>query len=519
MLCSASFAQDTVSIPSSLKIGVLTGDPVTIYSNVVNEGSIFTSANAVVNFYGKLWINGSNASLLDESVDGLSGKGGVFRFLGNNPRYGNIGIQSVFGGYNAAGRTGASFPNLEIDNTLGVLLTDLSDLKIRSNLNFVNGHIFLNGWNLVVGNKKPGTITGYSDKSFVVTGPDIAGGFLYREQLSAAAGDVVFPVGTSIAFYEPASVKFTGTADDFRVRVFDSVYQHATSGPANRKEFTNKTWNIGHGNELKSTDLTLQHLDADEGADYSAFRSMGYVSRFENNKWDYVDNPENLPVAGTLTTGGPLRNATMQTRRFSDGFGQNEYFAKASVIYGPYSPANYLVFNAWRLSKYFAQLEWSTIRELNNNYFEIERRYDKDTAFVKVGMIPTMAPGGTTTLRFDYRHADPNQYGGWTYYRIKSVSKNGRSSYSEIKAVPPFLDVNIWPNPNRGQFQIRVQGNTGPVLVQIMNIVGQISHQYELNSQASVTVNNLSKGTYILVFYDKATHRLMRTEKVMVLDR
>lgn len=519
LLGIAASAQDTVFVPAVSTIGVLTGDPVSIYSNVVNEGAIVTRPNSVINFYGKFWNNVAGSRLLDESIDGLSGTGGLFRFVGNNPRYSNTGMQSIYGGYSAAGKTGVTFPNLEIDNSLGVRIADLSDLKIRHGLSFKNGHLFLNGWNLVVGDKQPGTISGYSDKSFIVTGPDIAGGFLYREQVSSASGEVVFPVGTSIATYAPASVKFAGTVEDFRVRVFDSVYQYATTGPSNRKDFTNKTWNVGHGAQAASTDITLQHMDAEEGAEYINYRSNSYISRFANNAWDYIDNPEYLPVAGALTSGAALRNATMQTRRFSDGITQNEYFAKASVIYGPYSPAIFLYFNAWRLSRYFAQLEWTTTRELNNARFEIERRYDTDTGFVKVGTLSSLAHNGNSTSKIDYRYPDPNQYPGWSYYRIKSVSKNGRSSYSEIKAVPPFLEVNIWPNPNRGEFQLRVQGNTGPVIVQITNMMGQVLHQYELNGQATVAVKNLSKGTYIVVFYDKGTHRLMRSEKVIVIDR
>ncbi len=45
------------------------------------------------------------------------------------------------------------------------------------------------------------------------------------------------------------------------------------------------------------------------------------------------------------------------------------------------------IFNAWRLNENFAQLEWSVSRELNNAYFEIERRLDTDTGFVKVGQM------------------------------------------------------------------------------------------------------------------------------------
>lgn len=512
-------AQQDVYIAPGERLQVNQGESFSIYGNMVNNGAFGTGNNALVQFFGKSWSNGTGASLPDESTNGISGRGGMFRFSANNPLYGSQGSQQVFGGYNAVSRLGATFPNIEINNPLGLIMADLTDLKVRNTLQFTAGHLFLNGWNLVVGHGHPGQITGYSEQAFIVTGTSIAGGFLYREQVRQADGKVVFPIGSSATGYAPFLIEYGGPADDFRARVFDSVYQYAISGLVNKVDFTNKTWNIARGRTDESdTRLTIQHMDADEGRDYNAWRSSSYVSRFLNNTWDYVE-PESFPTAGNITTTGTLRNATMHVRRFDKGIRNNEYFTKASVLYGPYAPAVFIVFNAYRINESLVQLEWSVAREQNNEKFIIERRLDKDTGFVKVGEVFTMAPGGNTNTRLDYRYVDPNAHDGWSYYRIRAVARNGRESLTEIQEVPPYLRIDVFPNPSFGDFQVRVRGVQSNLLMQIVSTMGQVMNQYAIEGEKTIYVNDLAKGTYVLVFYDRATSRLVRTVKIVVLER
>ncbi|WP_341843170.1 T9SS type A sorting domain-containing protein [Chitinophaga caseinilytica] len=516
----AKAQQAAVYIAPGERLQVNPGENFSVYGNMVNNGALGSGNNASIYFFGKSWSNGAGASLPDESVNGITGKGGMFRFYGNNPLYGNQGSQQVFGGYNAVSRLGATFPNIDINNPLGLIMSDLTDLKIRNTLNFTAGHLFLNGWNLVIGNGNPGQITGYSEQAFIVTGTAIAGGFLFREQVKGADGKVVFPIGSSPAGYAPFQIEYSGPADDFRARVFDSVYQYAISGLVNKLDFTNKTWNIARGRTDESdTRLTIQHMDADEGREYSAWRSSSYVSRYLNNAWDNVE-PESFPTAGNITTTGTLRNATMHVRRFNKGIRNNEYFTKASILYGPYAPAVFIVFNAYRINESLVQLEWSVARELNNEKFIIERRLDKDTGFVKVGEVFSMAPNGNSTTRLDYKYVDPNGHDGWSYYRIRAVSRNGgRESVTEIREVPPFLRLDVFPNPNFGNFQVRVRGLQSKLLMQIVSSVGQVMEQYHIEGERTIYVNNLAKGTYVLVFYDRQTGRLVRTFKIVVLER
>jgi hypothetical protein len=508
---SNAFAQQATHIP--VGGSVWNFGNVGIFGDMGNDGMLGSSATATVDFMGKRWVNGNGATL--PSV----GTGGLFRFIGNNILYGPVGQQFLFGGYSVAGKAGTSFPNLEINNIAGILLEDLSDLKIRYNLHFSNGHIFLNGWNLQVGDTDPGSITGYSDQRFVVTGTGIAGGYLYRPQIGGTSGNVVFPVGTAENNYAPAAVQLNGAADDFKVRVFDNVYQYAVTGGVIPDSFVYKTWHISRmQNTSGEANITLQHLDAAESPAFAANRENSFITRFINNAWDYQEKADNKPVPGTLSTGVAMQAATMQTRIIKDGLGTNEYFSKKTNVMSAFPPANFIRFDAYRVTVYFVQLEWSTTKEFNNLHFEVERKLDNEADFTKVATIPTRAPNGNSNILLDYNFKDANSYDGWSYYRIKAVSRSGNYEYTTIRAVPPMVQIEVYPNPNAGQFKVRIHGIRTPMLLQIMDTWGQQIRQQEILGDGEVEIRNMPTGTYFLVMYHKATQVIAYRCKVVVID-
>src|SRR5690348_11818264 len=83
---------------------------VAFFGDVTNDGMLGSSPASVLYFLGKQWTNSYTALLSDESPSGLKGIGGIFRFMSKN------GQQVIAGGYNVAAKTGASFPNLEVNN-------------------------------------------------------------------------------------------------------------------------------------------------------------------------------------------------------------------------------------------------------------------------------------------------------------------------------------------------------------------------------------------------------------------
>ncbi|HEY9257027.1 hypothetical protein, partial [Chitinophaga sp.] len=61
-------------------MGIFSADTIAVFGDMTNEGNILAVTGSVVNFYGLHWRNSSSASILDESSDGFSAAGGLFRF-------------------------------------------------------------------------------------------------------------------------------------------------------------------------------------------------------------------------------------------------------------------------------------------------------------------------------------------------------------------------------------------------------------------------------------------------------
>ncbi|WPQ62522.1 T9SS type A sorting domain-containing protein [Chitinophaga sancti] len=483
-----------------------------VFGNITNEGSLGSSPNANLYFYGKVWTNGFNASLRDESTSGLKGTGGFFSFAGSS------GQQTISGGFNVAAKIGASFPNVNINNPDGVIFYNLNDLKIRNTLSLSNGLIFLNGQNLMVGDTSAGSIIGYSDRRFVVTGTTSTGGFLYRSKLNSSAGQVVFPIGSSALNYAPAAVQYEGDAEDFHARVFDSVYQYASSGTSIYDTVVYKTWNIGE--ELGGTGktaVTLQHMDSNEGDEYSLNRDESYISLFKDSEWEHRYSVNDNMSTGTLTSQAMASSATMHSRGFG-GIGLNAYFAKKTNFSNSYTPATIIDFNAYRVSISLVDLVWITSRETNMNVFEVERRLDNEETFTKVGTVATKAPNGNSTTKLSYYYQDTNAYDGWSYYRIKAVSKTGKYVYSDVREVGPLVAVTVYPNPNWGDFKINVRGIKTTLVMQLYDVWGQVMRRQEITGAGDVEVHNLPAGTYFLVMKQKDTMKEVYTCKVIVID-
>lgn len=514
LLCCSfqrTFAQQGIYIPADGKVCATGALPVTFYLNMQNDGTLGSRPGSTLYFLGKKWTNGNGSTL-----SGEGGTGGIFRFSGNNPLYGNTGRQTLYGGYNAATGSGSSFPNLTIDNPDGIMLGDLHDLKIRHMLHFRSGHLFLNGWNLVVGDHAPGQITGYSDRMFVVTGSDIAGGFLYREQIGSQSGSVVFPIGTAPGSYSPIAIRNSGDADVFRARVFDNVYRNAIAGPAMQDTFINKTWNIGRNNVSNGpTTITFQHTDADETAGYRDNRQHSFLNRYADPYW--VQQSATDIAAGSLSTSSMPLSATMHTQQFEAGMQINEYFSKSAKRATPGPKIKLIRFDASRLSHAQVGLLWTTWYEVNNEYFEIERRLETENTFTKVGMLPTKAVNGNSLRMLDYNTVDNNNFQGWSYYRLKAVLRNGDVEYSEIRPVPPLKQVEIFPNPNYGRFKVRISGVRAFMRMQITNAWGQVLRQYDVDQERNIEVTDMPAGTYFVVIMHKETQVVTHTAKIVVL--
>lgn len=508
-------AQSGIFIPPNSDIMVFKTDTVSIFGNVQNAGRFGSMKGAMIYFYGQRWRNEQSALIPDEYYynDTLRPDGGTFNFSSRS------GPQFLYGGYNAGTANGASFPRLHLANPNGLYLEDLSDAKIRYLLQLDSGHLFLNGWNLVVGHRSPGNITGYSHRRFIVTGTQPGGGYLYREQLTSAEGNVAFPIGTAPGSYSPLTIRYNETTPaDFHARVFDSVYASAISGPAIIPDNVLKTWNIGSQYPGGSVSIRLQHEREMEDTLFSYHRDSSYVSRFVTTGWDTL-LPGGISTPGTITTETPQLQSYLNTRDFPDGVGTNMYLSKSAVPFQRESRSLVdLLFFAYRKDIRWVQTYWYTRREVNVLHFEVQRRREQEDSFYTVRTIlPTVSRGNSDfSLYYDYE--DDNFYDNWTYYRVKTLTRDGRIFYSEIRKVPWFYRITVYPNPNAGLFRVDLFGIDKSILMEMYDVAGRLQKSQLLTSQSNLISWKIASGTYILVFYDTENkNKRIGAQQVIIL--
>lgn len=116
-------------------------------------------------------------------------------------------------------------------------------------------------------------------------------------------------------------------------------------------------------------------------------------------------------------------------------------------------------------------LKWSTLVELNNDYFTVERSSDSQN-FKKVLEVPG---GGTSDMRLHYSAIDKAPHYGTAYYRLKQTDFDGKSSYSPVVSVS--LDnrklITVYPTSFDTSFKIELLSNIeGTAKVKIINAVG-----------------------------------------------
>ena len=291
-----------------------------IFSDISHSGTFVSYDSALINFYASVWQNNEGSLLPDESDRGIDGKGGVFRFSDHLQKAQRIR------GFNSQPFNG--FPNLRLDNALNVT-ADIGNLHINNNLDFVKGNLILNNVDVNVGRQGTGTITGFSNRNFIVTGSAMTGGGLLRN--TAGVPMVLeFPIGTDLGSYTPLTINYTGIPQSIKFRVANNLYNKL-----NFPEYVNKTWIMSTSliDPSAKADLTIQHNSSDEGFDYFKNRNLAYITRYDSKLtglWDVLP-PVPTITPGSITSRTAVFGAYVNTRLNVATIKQIEYFSKSVI--------------------------------------------------------------------------------------------------------------------------------------------------------------------------------------------
>jgi hypothetical protein len=152
-------------------------------------------------------------------------------------------------------------------------------------------------------------------------------------------------------------------------------------------------------------------------------------------------------------------------------------------------------------------LKWATASELNNQYFEVQSSLDGKNWSV----IAKVDGQGTKTTRTDYLQLDATPYQGISYYRLKQVDFDGKSTLSDVVQVDfqNAIKLTVHPNPSNGNSIVKLKLNAVPsgsnLLIKVVSLQGieLMRQQFEILEKGiatpSLDVKALASGTYLII--------------------
>ena len=167
-------------------------------------------------------------------------------------------------------------------------------------------------------------------------------------------------------------------------------------------------------------------------------------------------------------------------------------------------------------------LNWSTATELNNQGFEIQRKFGNND-FVTIGSVKGY---GTTTSPNQYRYVDKLVDGGKYYYRLKQIDFNGMFEYSneievEVRVLDKFTLEQNYSNPFNPTttigYILQEKSNTK---LTILNSIGEEiavlvnKEQDKGYHKVEFDASRLSSGVY---FYQLKAGNFLETKKMVLM--
>jgi hypothetical protein len=165
-------------------------------------------------------------------------------------------------------------------------------------------------------------------------------------------------------------------------------------------------------------------------------------------------------------------------------------------------PVEYLSFTAIADGS-FAELNWVTATEINNDYFNIQHSIDGKT-WRNVGVVKG---GGNTSRESDYNFTHKDTRQGINYYRLEQVDLDGISDVSEIRTViiesGKVEEVSVYPNPANGEFYMdySLVGEGHKVIIN--SVDGRQIKSYNFINGLSMNLQDITPGVYICTLKDE----------------
>lgn len=272
----------------------------------------------------------------------------------------------------------------------------------------------------------------------------------------------------------------------------------STDFPPSLQGRLQRVWRVSETNKLTSSSADVGSIDIRFDLAGLGAVTVSDLRLLVDSDNDGFFNDE-TPISGAIHVEGSVYQFSAQT-----AIANNLRFTLGTINIGQTPlPIQLISFDATLNKNQLVDLNWTTLSEINNDYFSIEKSKDATNWDV----LSTINGAGNSNLEIDYYTIDENPYPGINYYRLKQTDFDGVHSYSSIQKIeikPDVLnDLHVYPNPSRDIITIYSDKLNLEGLV-VYNSLGQkvnLNNNYELKSDYKVILNlsNQPKGIYYII--------------------
>jgi hypothetical protein len=165
-------------------------------------------------------------------------------------------------------------------------------------------------------------------------------------------------------------------------------------------------------------------------------------------------------------------------------------------------PVNLLSFTG-KLIGSQSQLQWQTATETNTSHFIIEHSLD-GLAFNPIGTIPA---AGTSNSMRNYAFTHPTPRIGINYYRLKTIDRDNKFTYSHVIQLNMVnrQDITLYPNPAKDYITVEHPIASASSRIKVIDIMGRVVISANTDKEASktkISLKRLAKGSYKVLWTD-----------------
>ncbi len=497
-ISSGDYEVNDIKIESGASVSVDGGKKLTINGDVDCAGK-FTGAGTVRFTEAEHTVSGSSVEFANLTNEGTVTANSNLAVKGNLTNSGSfVGTDTVkLSGTSAQAIRGTgSFTNLTISNTG-------SGVNAENNVN-INGKMTMNSGLLRLANERQ--VVFGANGQMVKTGNSWVVGEVKKTWASGNTAPFTFVVGSDnrlgMVGVSPTDGGSTFTASYAYTEHAEPITEGMPDGMTRVSGV--ETWNI-HGekpsSEPQPSYLTLYWADYD-GSGITDMADGLVIAHKIGSNWEMIDNV-------TVDFAGSNIKMNTPVTSYSDfTFGTKNTDPDIHPL-----PVTFIAFSG-RQEGNSIVLEWATMSEKENDYFEIERSID-GVNFVTIGYVDG---AGDSDRRIDYTFSDNAPESGYCYYRLSQVDFDGTRAYADKVISVQYTgdevaQLTIVPNPTDGRFRVSATGSMAGGVVQLLSQTGNVVRTVNVDSfDATLDISDLPSGIYVLRF--TANNRVLQQKVV-----